>query len=87
MPISTFSYKQYCGPYGHTASIFNGIWIKLSVAMVVILDLDKLSLKKLNSRTNTKKNVQKSQAVVENKDNWVYPPCPAFTKPNNRQSQ
>ena len=42
-----FSYKQYCGPYGHTDSIFNGIWIKQSVGMVSIFNLDKLSLKKL----------------------------------------
>ena len=33
--------------YGHTASIFYGKWIKQSVAMVFIFNLDKLSLKKL----------------------------------------
>ena len=39
--------KLYCGPYGHTASIFYGIWIKQSVAMAFRFNLDKLSLKKL----------------------------------------
>ena len=39
--------KLYCGPYGHTASIFHGIWIKQSGAMVFIFNLDKVLLKKL----------------------------------------
>ena len=38
---------QHCGPSGPTASIFNGIRIKQSGAMVFILNLDKVSLKKL----------------------------------------
>ena len=33
--------NQYCGPYGPTASIFYGIWITQSGAMVFILNLDK----------------------------------------------
>ena len=37
----------YCGPNGPTASIFYGIWINQSVAMVFIFNLDNLSLKKL----------------------------------------
>ena len=39
--------QQYCGPNGPTASIFYGIWIKQSRAMVFIFNLDKISLKKL----------------------------------------
>ena len=39
--------KLYCGPNGPTASIFYGIWIKQSGAMVFILNLDKVLLKKL----------------------------------------
>ena len=39
--------KLYSGPNGPTASIFNGIEIIESVAMVCILNLDKISLKKL----------------------------------------
>ena len=39
--------KLYCGPKGPTASIFWGIWIKQIGAMVLIFDLDKVSLKKL----------------------------------------
>ena len=39
--------KLYCGPNGPTASIFYGIWIKQSVGMVFIFNLDKLLLKKL----------------------------------------
>ena len=39
--------KLYCGPCGHTASIFYGIWIKQSCAMGFILNLDKVLLKKL----------------------------------------
>ena len=38
---------QYCGPNGPTASIFYGIWITKSGTMVFILNLDKVSLKKL----------------------------------------
>ena len=37
----------YCGPKGPTASIFYGIWIIQSGATVFILNLDKISLKKL----------------------------------------
>ena len=36
-----------CGPYGPTASIFYGIWIKQIGAMVFIFNLDKVLLKKL----------------------------------------
>ena len=39
--------QQYCGPNGPTASIFYGIWIKQSSAMVFIFNLDKVLLKKL----------------------------------------
>ena len=39
--------KLYCGPNGPTATIFYGIWIKQSGAMVFIVNLDKVSLKKL----------------------------------------
>ena len=39
--------QQYCGPNGPTASIFDGIWITQSGAMIFILNLDKVSLKKL----------------------------------------
>ena len=39
--------QQYCRPEGPTASIFYGIWIKPSGAMVCIFNLDKVSLKKL----------------------------------------
>ena len=39
--------KQYQGPNGPTASIFHGIKITKSGAMVCILNLDKVSLKKL----------------------------------------
>ena len=39
--------QQYCGPNGPTASIFYGIWIKQSDAMVFIFNLDKVSPKKL----------------------------------------
>ena len=39
--------ERYCGPNGPTASIFYGIWITKSGAMVFILNLDKVSLKKL----------------------------------------
>ena len=39
--------KLYCGPYGPKASIFHGIWIKQSGAIVFIFNLDKVSLKKL----------------------------------------
>ena len=39
--------KQYFGPNGHTASISYGIWTKQSSAMVFLLNLDKVSLKKL----------------------------------------
>ena len=38
--------KLYCGPNGPTASIFYGIWIKQSVGMVFIVNLDKVLLKK-----------------------------------------
>ena len=41
--------------YGPTASIFCGIWIKQSVAMVSIFNLDKVSLKKLFPTMNNKK--------------------------------
>ena len=39
--------QQYFGPNGPTASIFYGIWIEQSGAMVCIFNLDKVSLKKL----------------------------------------
>ena len=39
--------KLYCGPKSPTASIFYGIWIIQSDAMVFKLNLDKISLKKL----------------------------------------
>ena len=39
--------QQYFGPNGPTASIFYGIWIKQSSAMIFILNLDKVLLKKL----------------------------------------
>ena len=39
--------QQYCGPNGPTASIFYGIWIKQSSAMVFIFNLYKVLLKKL----------------------------------------
>ena len=39
--------KLHCGPNGPTASIFYGIMIKQSVAMVFIFNLDKVWLKKL----------------------------------------
>ena len=39
--------KLYCGPNGPTASIFDGIRIKQSGAMVFICNLDKVLLKKL----------------------------------------
>ena len=48
-PISSCQAKSqlYCGPKGSTASIFYGIWIKQSSAMVFVFNLDKVSLKKL----------------------------------------
>ena len=57
-PVNTFLHRvmvstvgvasqQYCGPNGPTASIFNGIWIKQSGAMVFMFSFDKVSLKKL----------------------------------------
>ena len=39
--------QQYCGPNGPTATIFYGICIRQSGAMVFILNLDNISLKKL----------------------------------------
>ena len=39
--------QQYCRPEGPTASIFYGIWIKQSVALVFVVNLDKVLLKKL----------------------------------------
>ena len=39
--------QQYWGPNGPTASIFYGIWIGQGGAMVFILDLNKILLKKL----------------------------------------
>ena len=39
--------QLYCEPNGSTASIFYGIWITQSGTMVFILNLDKVSLKKL----------------------------------------
>ena len=44
--------QQYCGPNGPTASIFYGIWIKQSGAMIFIFNLDKVLLKKLFSTMN-----------------------------------
>ena len=44
--------QQYCRPNGCTASIFYGIWIKQSGAMVCIANLDKVSPKKLFSTMN-----------------------------------
>ena len=45
----------YCGPNGPTASIFYRILITQSVAMVFILNLDKVSLKKLFPTINIQK--------------------------------
>ena len=39
--------QQYCGPNGPTASIFYGILITQSGAMVFVLNLDKILLKQL----------------------------------------
>ena len=39
--------KLYCGPNGPTASSFYGNWILQGGAMVFILNLDNISLKKL----------------------------------------
>ena len=47
--------KLYCGPNGPTASIFYRIWITQSVAMVFILNLDKVLLKKLFPTINIQK--------------------------------
>ena len=44
--------QLYCGPNGPTASIFYGIWIKQSGAIVFIFNLDKVLLKKLFSTMN-----------------------------------
>ena len=47
--------KQYFGLNGPTASIFYGIWIKQSVGMIFIFNLDKVSLKKLFPTINIQK--------------------------------
>ena len=39
--------SKFWGPNGPTASIFYGIWIKQSSAMIFIFNLDKVLLKKL----------------------------------------
>ena len=45
--------QLYCGPNGPTPSIFDGIIITQSGAMVFILNLDKVLLKKLFPTMNT----------------------------------
>ena len=63
--------KLYCGPYGPTASIFYGIWIKQSVAMVFIFNLDKLSLKKLFPTMKVLRGSKRMKKFYEDENRYI----------------